>query len=510
MGEAKRKDKKAISTISQAIGVETLGGRIQVKWDTHSPATPFGQMAFFIEFLMLTGLYSKWIETCPFSYTGPHSSKTADILGTWFLSVLSGHRRYAHITTIRADGVMPELLSMSGVVSEDTVRRGLSAIDDEAGQAWLQKHIDESTGALLSAPWILDVDVTVKPLYGHQEGAVLGYNPKKPGRPSHTYHTYQMAGLRLVLGVDVEAGNQSQSNTSLPGLTALLDRLPPDKRPQCVRGDCGFGNDAMMLALEARHIPYLFKLKLTQNVKRYLQQIFWSDGWEDAGQGWAGRTGELKLSSWVTPRRICALRRPLAGDVLLADETQQLGLAFVESECPAKRYEYAVLVTDLSYDVCALAQLYRDRADSENTFDELKNQWGWGGYTSRDLKRSRFTAMTVALVYNWWSLFVRLANPDARQEAITSRPFLLSGVARKSSHAGQQHLKITSMHGKGEQSRAMLTRVSQMLHKWKTIAEQLNSISVWHSVCQFIATTVTGFNWLAPPQNMLLTVGESG
>ena len=40
---------------------------------------------------------------------------------------------------------------------------------------------------LLSEPWILDVDTTVKPLYGHQEGAVVGYNPKKPGRPSHCY-----------------------------------------------------------------------------------------------------------------------------------------------------------------------------------------------------------------------------------------------------------------------------------------------------------------------------------
>ncbi len=46
----------------------------------------------------------------------------------------------------------------------------------------------------------MDTDSTVKLLYGHQEGAVLGYNPKKPGRPSHVYHTYTLAGLRLVPG----------------------------------------------------------------------------------------------------------------------------------------------------------------------------------------------------------------------------------------------------------------------------------------------------------------------
>jgi hypothetical protein len=263
---------------------------------------------------------------------------------------------------------------MNRIVSEDTVRRGLKAIEDQPGHAWCGKHLDASGWPLLSAPWIMDVDVTVKPLFGHQEGAEIGYNPTKPGRPSHTYHSYLMAGLRLVLDVNVEAGNQSQANTTLPGLVELLDRMPADKRPRCVRGDCGFGQDATLRALEDRQIPYLFKLKLTKNVKRYLEQVFWSDGWEDAGQGWEGREGSIKLTGWQNERRIIALRRPLIGDVLLSAQAQQLELAFIESDRPVMRVEYAVLVTDLPYDVCALAQLYRDRADAENVFDELKNQ----------------------------------------------------------------------------------------------------------------------------------------
>lgn len=108
MGEAKRKLEMAVKEIAKAIGVDTMGGRIQVKWDTAGSATPFGQMAFFIEFLRLTGLYERWIDHCPLRYLGPNSSTTSDILGTWFLSILSGHRRYSHITTLRADGVLPE------------------------------------------------------------------------------------------------------------------------------------------------------------------------------------------------------------------------------------------------------------------------------------------------------------------------------------------------------------------------------------------------------------------
>lgn len=498
MGESKSKREMAKQVTAKALGIETIAGKIQVQWDASASATPYGQMVFFIEFLKLTGLYERWLRDCPLDYQGGHASPTADIIGTWFLSILSGHRRYAHITTLRSDGVLPELLGMEKVVSEDTVRRGLTAIDDSLGSAWSRTHLDASSEVLLDTPWIMDIDVTVKPLFGHQESAVVGYNPTKPGRPSHAYHSFLIAGLRLVLDVQVRAGNESNANVTLPGLVDLIDRLPVSRRPACVRGDCGFGQDATMRALEDRQVPYLFKLKLSKNVKRYLEQVFWEDDWEDAGQGWSGREGEIALIGWQGKRRIIALRRPIIGDIVLTQEEKQLELAFVEMAHPTKRYEYAVLVTTLGYDVRALAQLYRDRADAENVFDELKNQWGWGGYMTQDLHRCQLTASAVALIYNWWSIYVRLANPKARMEAITSRPLLLSGVAQKTTHAGQQHLKITSLHGKKEMAKAMLTQVSALLHSWKNNAEQFPKETVWHSVCKAIIKIFTTENLSSP------------
>lgn len=504
MGEAKTGETAAVQKQLAALGVESLGGRVQVRWNQREAATPFGQMAYFAEFLNLTGLYRRWIEDCPLRFASPNGSKIADVLGTLFLSVLSGHWRYAHIAALRADTVSASMLGMNALVSEDTVRRALKAMDEAAGTNWLQTHLNASVLPLLTAPWILDTDVTVKSLYGKQEGAVVGYNPHKPGRPSHAYHTYQMAGLRLMLGVSVAPGNHSHANTTLPGLIELIEGLAQDKRPALVRGDCGQGGEPTMAALQARGIPYLFKLRLTQNVKRYIERLFATPEWVDAGQGWQGQEGKLQLNGWRHARRILVLRRALQGEVLLTDK-QQLSLAFVEKDVPAKGYEYAVLVTDLTYDIRALAQLYRDRGDAENAFDELKNQWGWGGYTTHDLKRCRLSAMTVALTYNWWSLFVRLANPKARREAITSRPLLLSGIGRLSSHAGQAQLSITPMHAKAKHAHALLTAVSAKLKAWKSTAEQLPLMSVWQRVCEFIVTHVTGFNWLTPHDRPQLT-----
>ena len=50
--------------------------------------------------------------------------------------------------------------------------------------------------------------------------------------------------------------------------------------------------------------------------------------------------------------------------------------------------------------IVGLAQFYRDRADVENCFEELKNQWGWGGFTTKDVERSQTMARLVALIYN--------------------------------------------------------------------------------------------------------------
>ncbi|MDP2753454.1 MAG: hypothetical protein Q8P40_03595, partial [Nitrospirota bacterium] len=91
---------------------------------------------------------------------------------------------------------------------------------------------------------------------------------------------------------------------------------------------------------------------------------------------------------------------------------------FIDSAENAKLWEYAVLVTNADYPLVAMGQLYRDRADCENGFDELKNQSGWGGYTTHDIERCKLSARAVALIYNWWRWHVRPAHPKTRLEAI--------------------------------------------------------------------------------------------
>lgn len=480
MGEAKR---KALVGARQSVALDTFGGRIHVEWDPAAAVTPLGQLPFFIEFLKVSGLFDAWVADCPLTYQSNHASDKRAVLSTFLLSILAGHHRYAHITAIRHDGIHPELLGVTQLVSEDAARRALSRIEETAGIAWLDRHLAKTTEPLLNTPWILDLDATVKCLYGRQEGAAVGYNQKKPGRPSHSYHSALMANTRLALAVEVMPGNETAPAHSMPGIWAWLDALPKAERPALLRGDVAYGGESVLREAEARDQPYLTKLRLTANVKRLVRKLFNAHAWTEAGQGWEGMEEELQLSGWSRSRRVVVLRRKLTGEMLITGKDDRQGLlAFIESEAPTARYEYAVLVTSTPHEILTLAQLYRDRADAENNFDELKNQWGWGGFTTQDLKRCRLMARMVALVYNWWTLFVRLANPHKHHEAITSRPLLLHGVATQTQHAGQTRLTITSTHAKQAAIQAVLTSLAGFLNSLKSTAEQWTDAQRLHAI----------------------------
>ena len=491
------------SSPTSPVTLDTFAGPVKVEWDTTSALTPLGQAPFFIEFLKVSGRFEAWVADCPLRYTSGNAPKVRDVLGTILLAVLAGHKRYAHITALRSDGVLPELLGMKKIVSEDAVRRALSAIEEQKGLAWLQHHIDQCILPLLSEKYILDIDTTVKPLYGHQEGAVVGYNPKKPGRPSHVLHTYILAGLRLVMGVEMAPGNEHTGAHAAPGLWALIDRLPVDQRPGLLRGDSGIVSESVMRGAEQRSLPYLFKLRQTKNVKMLIARLHASGGWRDAGQGWQGREAELRLHGWSRQRRVVVIRRRLKDGVVAAKDTEQLRLAFAEIEGDTQIYEYAVLVTSLDNEILTIAQLYRDRADCENIFDELKNQWGWGGFTTSDLARCRIAAATVALVYNWWNIFVRLAEPDKHLEAITSRPLLLAGIAERVRHARQTTLRVTSAHGRAGWARAALDGVARFLRGLIDSAEQLTPDERWSRILSHAVRSWLKGRQLRPPPRLM-------
>lgn len=253
--------------------VDTEGGRYHVQWDDEAPLTPMGQLVFFAQFLKANELFTRLCADAPFDYKSNNAPLVTDVLGTLLLSVLAGHHRYAHMTALRFDNVTPPLLGMTKVVSEDSARRALERLEQLSARTWGRRHLRACWEPLLYEPWVLDIDTTIKTIYGKQEGAQVGYNPHKPGRPSHAYHTYWIARIRICLDVEVRPGNQHAGKHGMPGLWELIDSLPRHAWPQFLRGDCGYGNDENMKAAEERCLGYLFKLRQTTNVKQLVRLL---------------------------------------------------------------------------------------------------------------------------------------------------------------------------------------------------------------------------------------------
>ena len=162
---------------------------------------------------------------------------------------------------------------------------------------------------------------------------------------------------------------------------------------------------------------------------------------------------------------------------------------------------------DTPYKLEHMGQLYRDRADCENGFDEIKNQWGWGGYSTHDIERSALSARAVALIYNWWSWYVRLANPKNRMEAITSRPKLLSAVGRMTSHAGQSKILLTVMHESVDQIKQLVANVRSGIRHISTITPQLVNSQRWVAMVRFIVGRILAVQPRSTPVQAALPSG---
>lgn len=382
---------------SGAWPIDTPGGRFYAEWDPDTAVSVHGQLAFFAQFLHAGKRWDTLLEDCPLLYSGNRGSGAHNVFGTAALSILCGHWRYLHMNAVRGDSLNGGLLGIDHIVSDDVVRHALNhKIDEKAALDWLQGHQRRTLEPLLALPWIMDIDSTVKPVYGRQQGAEIGYNPQKPGRPSHVYHSYFVAGLRLCLGVEVLPGNQHGAGHGQPGLWRALEALPRTHWPAFVRADCGYGQEALMRECEERSLPYLFKLRFTKGVKEVVTRLHHHGGqWQSTGDGWEAIESTLRLSRWSQERRVIIVREASARAPVEENLTHRTrpgkrrgrdrdllpGINPEDWTSPAPwSGKLAVLVTSLppaEYPLLAMPKLYRDRGDMENNYDELKNQWGW-------------------------------------------------------------------------------------------------------------------------------------
>jgi hypothetical protein len=138
-----------------------------------------------------------------------------------------------------------------------------------------------------------------------------------------------------------------------------------------------------------------------------------------------------------------------------------------------------------------MGQRYRDRADCENGFDELKSQWGWGRYTTH-----RPGALQASGARRGADLqLVELVCPPGAPEGTPGGdhqppPALLSGVARLTQHAGKSRLLLTLSHAAGDQIKAMIASIRKGLDHVRATAPQLPKAARWPALVRYIVDKI--------------------
>ena len=133
-------------------------------------------------------------------------------------------------------------------------------------------------------------------LYGHQEGAQIGCNPRK-----------------ISLGFEVHPGKEQAAAPGMPGIWFTLEGQSRDRWPTCVHSGCGYGREKIMREFEARELPYLLKLRHTSKVKALVHDLLrQSGGSQDCAEGWEAAEASIKLSRWTRARRVVIVREASA------------------------------------------------------------------------------------------------------------------------------------------------------------------------------------------------------
>ena len=136
--------REGVQPAETTLNMDSFAGKIQFQWVPEAEVSSLGQMPFCIEFWKTSGLLENWVNDGPLPYTSPNAPQIGDVLGTILLSVLAGTGGMRIISAWLGDGVNPGLLGMRKVASEDSARRGWSAMKEEETGPWLKKHLRAS------------------------------------------------------------------------------------------------------------------------------------------------------------------------------------------------------------------------------------------------------------------------------------------------------------------------------------------------------------------------------
>jgi len=323
---------------------------------------------------------------------------------------VAGEERVFGLEALAADPLFVRLAG--GVVSSlDTCYRDLRRFDERA-LVDLEQLVVEHGLALVRGRKLalahIDIDTTVEPLFGTQQGALPGPNPRYHGRPSYHPMLARVAETDTVVGAVLRPGDTGVGGDDVSWIERTLDRIREASGPDValyVRMDAAADCASILDAIDGRKALFVVKARMTPDLMGAVTTVRrWRTTDVDADGKPREQVAELdfKRAPWGQHKyRVIAVRqreRPSGKEVLLWDDLEYSVQVYVTNER-----------AEAPEDV---ARRYNKRAGIEPLIGELKHGWGIGKVPSQSFAANHAMLLLKLLAYNLMRRFVHAMYPQ--------------------------------------------------------------------------------------------------
>jgi hypothetical protein len=366
--------------------------------------THYGGLHLLQQFFQRIKLRSALTRAIRFQQLNKRYSVSDSILAVVYPIILGLGRIETNIL-LQQNGVFQYLASLPTYPNPTTLRRFLDRFGSRGLTAFQHLH-DRFRNYFLVKPdplssVIFDLDTKVLTVYGQQQGARVGFNPKKRGRPSYQpLLCFEGKTGDIWEGIYL-SGDIHPAPHTIEILEKSVSKLPSGIREIRVRADSAFYDHTIAEYLQEMPAFYAIVARITQPIQRYFASL----SYEEISPGLWLAEFEYKPWRWKTPQRFIVVRR-----LLPEKPSWQLSLFKM------KGYTYHVIVTNLSLRPLNLWRFYNQRATGELIIRELLEAYALGKIPTRDWASNQAFFHLVLFAYNLINWFKRLCLPDDWQQ----------------------------------------------------------------------------------------------
>lgn len=319
--------------------------------------------------------------------------------------LIAGIQRVNKTEILQYNGLFLALVGLKKFPDQTALRRFLRRLPPAAIREVVRLH-DRLRAELFALPHArtqleFHLDSVVLALYGKQQGARKGYNPRKRGRPSyHPILCFEAHGQEFWHG-SLRPGDASSSSGARFIIQRCLEKVPSHIARSRIRflADSGFFAGKLVADLDQAGCGYII---VASKVKNFLP-LAHRAGFESMPFGWDVAQFQYKPQRWKAAHRFIVVRRPVEEDPEQADQLTLFQLG---------RFKYSAYVTNLPLQAQNVWRAYHARANVERSIRELLYHLALNKIPTQEWTANVAFFQMLLFAYNLVHWFKRLCLPE--------------------------------------------------------------------------------------------------